>query len=348
MIFYFTIADICQSFFCTNLSLCMIYEKIIQSMLMEYHVLEFGGDDKIMDNICHFLAVNNQRWSQSEKWIRWRFEQNPSGKAIVVCAFENEHMVACLTIERFHVETGDAELNFGCVTSVAINDEYETCGVMAGILDVAEREAKHHSLDIIVVYGVDAERMGREGKSWILDSVEIQNVIMPLRPFRSIFRLSGIKKAFVPNRCFAYHPVGLEMIHFDELANLIEKPDGLVLSYDMLQWILTFTDREYLFIDNDDFVAIGAVGQRGMQKEVHLLMMVSKNKSVHPCIYQKKLLEAIRVKINPDEVSATEETHVLTEKGQLKGLTHVEYAYKVLRNGADRVEEIARAIYQWI
>lgn len=67
MIFYFTIADICQSFFCTNLSLCMLYEKLIQSMLMEYHVLEFGGDDKILDNICHFLAVNNQRWSQSEK-----------------------------------------------------------------------------------------------------------------------------------------------------------------------------------------------------------------------------------------------------------------------------------------
>lgn len=113
-----------------------------------------------------------------------------------MCAFENEHMVACLAIERFHVETGDAELNFGCVTSVAINDEYETCGVMAGILDVAQLEAKRQSLDIIVAYGVDAERMGREGKSWILDSVEIQNVIMPLRPFRSIFRLSGI----VPNR----------------------------------------------------------------------------------------------------------------------------------------------------
>lgn len=138
------------------------------------------------------------------------------------------------------------------------------------------------------------------------------------------------------------------MIHFDELANLIEKPDGLFLSYDMLQWILTFTDREYLFIDNDDFVAIGAVGQRGMQKEVHLLMMVSKNKSVHPSIYQKKLLEAICLKINPDEVSATEDTHVLTGNGQLKGLTHVEYAYKVLGNGADRVNEMVRAFYQWI
>lgn len=307
-----------------------------------------GVDDKIMDNICHFLAVNNQRLSQSEEWIRWRFEQNPSGKAIVVCAFENEHMVACMAIERFHVGSGDAELSFGCVTCVAIIDEYEPCGVKAGILDVAEQEAMRQGLDVIFAYGVDAERMGREGKSWILDSVEMQDVIIPIRPFRSIFRLSSVKKAFVPNRCVAYHPIGLEMIHFDELANLIEKQDGLVLSYDMLQWILTFTDREYLFIDNDDFVAIGAVGQRGMQKEVHLLMMVPKNKSVRPITYQKKLLEAIRVKINPDEVSAIEETHVLTGKGLLEGLTHVEYAYKVLRNGDDRVKEIVRAIYQWI
>ena len=180
--------------------------------------------------IRQLLAVGDQDLFQSEEWFRWRIEQNPLGRAIVVCAQENECMQACLVVEILHVICGSQEFRCGCVTGVTIKEEPEpkSDDIRSKILSVAVNEAKKQGLDIVFAFDSVSEQLRDAEFGWNIDSFDNSHVILPMRPFRSIFRLSDVNKAFVPNKCMAYHHVGIETISFDELANSFAgQVDGL-------------------------------------------------------------------------------------------------------------------------
>ena len=112
----------------------------------------------------------------------------------------------------------------------------------------------------------------------------------------------------------------------------------------MLKWLVTFTNKEYVLIDNNVFKAIAVVGRRGIQKDVHLLMMISKKEGVYAGRYQMYVLEDIRERINPDEVSAVESEQLITGGGLLRSKIPVSYSYKVLKGRGCNVREIAMVI----
>ena len=315
---------------------------------MDYSVFQYGHDDDQMVAIQHLLAVCNQDLFQPVEWFRWRYEQNPLGKAIIVCAQENERILACLVVEKLHVICGSEVCRCGCVTRVAIKEGPEREAILSRLLTVARNEAKDQRLDIIMAFDSVSDQLRDAEFEWTIDSVETSQVIQPMRPFRSIFRLSDVNKAFVPNKCTAYHSEGIDSICFDELANSSAGTGGWTLEPDMLKWLVSYTNKEYALIDNNDVTAIAALGRRGIQKDAHLLMMISKKEGVPAGGYLRDVLEVIRERINPDEVSAVESEQLLSGDGLLRSKTQVNYAYQVLKGGGSNVNEIAMAIHRWL
>ena len=315
---------------------------------MDYSVFQYGHDDDQMVAIQHLLAVCNQDLFQPVEWFRWRYEQNPLGKAIIVCAQENERILACLVVEKLHVICGSEVCRCGCVTRVTIKEGPERETILSRLLAVAGNEAKDQELDIIFAFDSVSYQLRDAEFEWTIDSVETSQVIQPMRPFRSIFRLSDVNKAFVPNKCTAYHPVGIDTICFDELANSFAGTGGWTMEPDMLKWLVSYTNKEYALIDNNDVTAITVVGRRGIQKDAHLLRMISKKEGVLAGRNWRDVLEVIRERINPDEVSAVESEQLLFGDGLLKSKTQVNYAYQVLKGGGSNVSEIAMAIHRWL
>lgn len=311
-------------------------------------MFQYGHDDDQIVAIQHLLAVCNQDLFQPIEWFRWRYEQNPWGKAIIVCAQENERMQACLVVEKLHVICGSEVCRCGCVTGVAIKEGSKCEVILSKLLAVAGNEAKGQGLDNIMAFDSVSVQLRDAEFEWTIDSVETSHGILPMRPFRSIFRLSDVNKAFIPNKCTAYHPVGIDTICFDELANSSAGTGGWTLEPDMLKWIVSFTNKEYALIDNNDVTAIAALGHRGIQKDAHLLMMISKQEGVHAGRYLRDVLEVIRERINPDEVSAVESEQLLSGDGLLRSKTQMNYAYQLLKGGVGNVCEIAKAIHRWL
>lgn len=311
-------------------------------------MFQYGHDDDLMVAIQHLLAVCNQDLFQPVEWFRWRYEQNPWGKAIIVCAQENGRIQAFSVVEKLHVICGSEVCRCGCVTGVAIKEGFEREDILSKLLAVARNEAKEQGLDIILAFDSVSVQLRDAEFEWTIDSVETSHGILPMRPFRSIFRLSDVNKAFVPNKCTAYHPVGIDTICFDELANSLAGTGGWTMVPDMLKWLVSFTNKEYALIDNNDVTAIAAVGRRGIQKDAHLLRMISKKEGVPAGRYLRDVLEVIRERINPDEVSAVESEQLLFGDGLLKSKTQVNYAYQVLKGGGSNVSEISMAIHGWL
>ena len=110
---------------------------------MDYCVFQYGHDDDLMVAIQHLLAVCNQDLFQPVEWFRWRYEQNPWGKAIIVCAQENGRIQAFSVVEKLHVICGSEVCRCGCVTGVAIKEGFEREDILSKLLAVARnRNAK--------------------------------------------------------------------------------------------------------------------------------------------------------------------------------------------------------------
>jgi len=315
---------------------------------MIYRVLQYGSDGDLKVAIRQLMPLGCQGLIQSEEWFQWRYTQNPSGKAIIVGAFENERMVACMVVELFCLVRSDNQYLCGCVSVVAIMDGFEKKKILLDLTTVAEKEAKIRGLDLLFAFDNEYNQLREADVEWDFNTVEMHHEVLTLKPIRSIFRLSDIRKAFVPNRCVAYHPVGVETLRFDELAKGSDDYVGRLITPDMLRWLITFTDKEYVVIDNNDVTVIAIVGRRGKQKDVNLLTSYSKMDGVNPKMCQKGILESIGKMNTPDEVSSVVGEQLLAGGGLLKSSSKLYYAYKVLKDGVEREGELATAIHRWL
>lgn len=307
---------------------------------MEYSLFQFDKEDAQQDVIHHLLVADGHVPFQPEEWFRWRYEQNPSGKAIIVCANEGEKVVACAVVEKVQVEC-DGKIHFcGCVSNMVIGNNVKSSEVIRGLMDVTEKEAKEHGLEIIFSFRDEFDKLKCADAGWKYETMGVRYGIRQMKPFRSIFRLSDLRKAFSPNRCVAYHPDGCELIHY----KVLDETNGCHLHHDMLNWLMSFTNKEYVIIDNDNVTVIAVVGHRGILKEVHLHMTISKRGNVQ----KRDVIDTINAKIHPDIISFIGDEHLLSERGLIKRTSQLKYGYKALKDGLNRIDEMAMAIYRWL
>lgn len=310
---------------------------------MEYSLFQYKSGGFQQEAVRRLLAAVNHNLFQPEEWFRWRFEQNPSGKAIIVVANEGEQVVACVIVEKFCVACNGNNILCGCVSNVAKRDGIKSAEAISVLMDMAEQEAKEQGIEILFSFGDEYEQLKDSGIKWNDETIEIEYGIRQVKLFRSIFRLSDLRKSFRPNRCVAYHPDGSES---DQLI-ISDESNTCNLSHDMLKWLVSFTDKEYTIVDNDNVTAIAVVGHRGILKESQLLTAVSKRKDVHPRMYQRFVIDTIKEKTHPDVISFVEDEHLLSDRGIIKRLSQFKYGYKALKVGCDS-EELAVAIYRWV
>ena len=307
---------------------------------MEFSLFQFDKEESKQNVIRHLLAADGHIPFQSDEWFRWRYEQNPSGKAIIVCANEGEKMAACAVVEKVQVECDGNNHFCGCVSNMVVRNNVKSSEVIRGLMDVAEQEAREQGLEIIFSFGNEFDKLKCADVEWKYETMGVGYGIRQMKPFRSIFRLSDLRKEFSPNRCVAYHPDGSELIHY----KVPDETNVFHLHHDMLNWLMSFADKEYVIIDNDNVTVIAVVGHRGILKDVHLLMMVSKRGNVQ----KRDVIDTINVKVHPDIISFIGDNHLLSERGLIKRTSQLKYGYKALKDGLDRIDEMAMAIYRWL
>ena len=66
---------------------------------MEYRAFQYGVDSRYINAILEGIEVVSKGDVGADEWFYQRFEQNPLGRAILICAFESSRLMACMAVE---------------------------------------------------------------------------------------------------------------------------------------------------------------------------------------------------------------------------------------------------------
>jgi hypothetical protein len=315
---------------------------------MVYRLFSYDTDNSFFNVICGFLNADKKKPSQPEEWYRWRFEQNPSGKAIIVYAVDEVRLVACMVVELVSIMCDGKKYLCGYVSNLVVEDGYELSVIVPELIAMAESEAKNQGVDILYAFGCEMDLFKGVEVDWNYGTEIIHYDIQQVKIFPSPFHIPELKNDFIPNTAEAYHPDGIDLNQIGDLSDYCNEVVKPVLTQEFLNWHFSFTDRNYVIVDNDNVVAIAVFGHRGIVKEAHLLMMDSKKDGIHPRQYQKSVVDIIREEVNPDVISCIEEEDLLTMKGIIKESTSLKYGYKALKAGCGEVGKMAVIIRRWM
>lgn len=292
---------------------------------MEYRVFQYGVDDCYINDILAGIEVVCNGDVGAEEWFYQRFEQNPLGRAILICAFESSRLVACMAVERVPFENeGQAHVG-GYISNSFIHEDYRSPEIMSMLLKLAETESKHEGLDVLYAFdksniATDISKMG-----WIFEEIQMRYRLYPIGGvLRSLFKLIDMSKPFVPelqnDKSSFVNPVVEDV--------LIE---NLEMSY--WTWRSGISEKKCVVINNDRVFAIAGVGHRGKRvREAHICYMVSKgkNRNIQQC--RAEVVQKISEKIDVNVVSCADELSYVPKDNSLVRTQFLNCCYKWLGN----------------
>ena len=115
---------------------------------MKYSVFQYGVDDRYIKSILEGASVTGHRVVGSEEWFSQRFEQNPLGKAVLACAFDEDRMVTCVAVERMPIQCERKTIIGGCMHVLFFSKGYGTQDLRMGFLKVLEEECVRQGIDL--------------------------------------------------------------------------------------------------------------------------------------------------------------------------------------------------------
>ena len=292
---------------------------------MEYRLFQYGVDDCYINDILAGIEVVCNGDVGAEEWVYQRFEQNPLGRAILICAFDSSRLVACVAVERVPFENAGQTHVGGYISNSFIQEDYRSPENMSMLLKLAETESKHEGLDVLYAFdksdiATDISKLG-----WICEEIQMRFRLYPIGGvMRSLFRLIDMSKPFVPELqndkiCFG-NPVEEDV--------LIENPE---MSY--WTWRSGISEKKCVVINNDGVFAIAVVGHRGKRvREAHICYMVSKgkNRNIQQC--RAEVVQKISEKIDVNVVSCADELSYVPKDNSLVRTQVLNCCYKWLGN----------------
>ena len=292
---------------------------------MEYSLFQYGVDDCYINDILAGIEVVCNGDIGAEEWFYQRFEQNPLGRAILICAFDSSRLVACVAVERVPFENAGQAHVGGYISNSFIHEDYRSPEIMSMLLKLAETESKHEGLDVLYAFdksniATDISKMG-----WICEEIQMRYRLYPIGGvLRSLFRLIDMSKPFVPELQNDKSSFGNPVVE----DVLIENPE---MSY--WTWRSGISEKKCVVINNDRVFAIAGVGHRGKRvREAHICYMVSKgeNRNIQQC--RAEVVQKISEKIDVNVVSCADELGYVPKDNSLVRAQVINCCYKWLGN----------------
>lgn len=306
---------------------------------MEYYIFQYGIDDDYIKDIVKGLASRDKVESRSETWFHQRFEQNPLGKAILACAFDENRLVACMIVERVPIECESQHTVGGYVSEYFVLPDYESPKLLAELLKLVEEEAKNSGLDILFTHNV----IGVKDLGWTYCENRIHfrlNSVSGL--WRSLFKLLDSTKPFVPdNRGIQYDGTGIEKENESEDITVQKSTKAYY------RWLSQTSANKYIIIDDEEFYAVAIIGQRGKRvREAHICYLESKREGgsgqhVMEVIKERYKNECI------DVISCIDDMHYLPTNNTLRISQRISYCYKSLGDGEHNISGIVPFYYAY-
>ena len=293
---------------------------------MEYRLFQYGTDDVyIKDVIEEGLKHNDHSSELSEAWFHQRFEQNPLGKAILACAFDNTCLAAYALVERVPFKEDSPLVDGACVSGMYIRPEYRGQVVLSDLLMLAEEEARRQGIELLFALNKpeideDASRYG-----WICGTTKICYRMKPVSVIKSIFKLLDMSKPFVTGLIVKGRAKYLSD------GGAVQEVESR-LNKDYLRWLISTSPHKCcMVVDGEHVVALVALGHRGKSlQEAQIIYMESKKDGVAPQRYQAEVVEAICKIVSVDVISCLDDYPYLTKKGSTGASPITTYCYKNL------------------
>lgn len=307
---------------------------------MEYRFFQYGVDDVYIKEIVDTLAISYREVIKSEKWFRWRFEQNPCGKAIMSCGFDSGKLVACIVIEKVPEKINGNRCIFGLVRYFFVREGYGFAEVISRLIGQAEVEVQRQQLASVLVLGLQDYCSDVSIDGWKRGDVKVKYKVKFIEPLRSIFRLSDVKETLIPCSCPSLEVKSVDSNNSANIkSSLLNRPE-LEKKWDLeyLCWRFLSTENpEYAFVEDLDAFAIAVVGSRGKgTKDVQILMMATNNGKGLSNHCKKNVADKLNNLFHPDTISCVDNDHYLTFGSTIGVLHTIPVCYK-WTDGAERV-----------
>lgn len=308
---------------------------------MLYRVFQYGVDDIYIKDIDGGLDVRDKVVGQEGVWFHQRFEQNPLGRAILICAFDSSRLVACVAVERVPFESAGQTRVGGYISNSFIHEAYRSPEIMPMLLKLAETESKHEGLDVLYSFdksniATDISKLG-----WICEEIQMRFRLYPIGgALRSLFKLIDMSKPFVPE------------LQDDKssFGNLVLE-DVLIENPEMSYWIWRsdISEKRCLVINNDRVFAVAVVGHRGKRvREAHICYMVSKGKSMNLQQCRTEVVQKISENIDVNVVSCADELGYVSKDNSLIRTQVLSCCYKWLENSeSGEIRKFGKFFVKW-
>ena len=301
---------------------------------MELRLWEYGQDDSMIPSFLEGMSLAHKEPVRSVEWFHWKFEQSPYGKAFMACAIEDGKIAGCVAYGRGVLHYQGKPWKSALSYETFVHPSYQGHGLFKKLIALAEEEMVRSGVQFLYNFPNSNSLAGFCHMGWTARNDIKSFKIKIRRPFGVLFRITDLKKPFVPNKSNLDSIRGLvsENLPYFEQTDDILNP---VWNSDYLKWrFFTFPNREYLVIDNDDFFSISMIGFRGRIKSAHILYFVSKKQKSQGIVF-RDVLRKVSSEARPDvvEYSSTifDKSH---EKvcGFIKVPSNSNFCYKVLDN----------------
>ena len=299
---------------------------------MEYRFFQYGVDDVYIKEIVDMLAISHREVIKSEKWFRWRFEHNPCGEAIMSCAFDSGHLVACIAIEKVPEKINGNQCIFGLVRYYFVRESYGFAEIITRLIGQAEVEVQRQQLTAVLILGLLDYCSDVSIDGWKKGDVKVKYRVKFIEPLRSIFRLSDVKKTLILCRYPSLDEKSDDRNKSSNIkSSLLNQPE-LEKKWDTeyLCWRFLSTENpEYAYVNDQDTFAIAVVGIRGkVTKDVQILMMATKNEKVLSNHCKKNVADKLNELFHPDTISCLDNDHYLIFGNTIGVLHTIPVCYK--------------------
>lgn len=297
---------------------------------MEYRVLQYGVDDRYIKAIHDGTAATGLRVDGSEMWFCQRFEQNPLGKAVLACAFDEDRLVSCVAVERISIQYDGKTVVGGCMHVLFFPKEYGTQDLKMDLLKVLEEECVRQGIDLLISDNNNVFIDSTVGYGWAYREGMVRyrlNSVTGL--WRNIFKMLDMRNPFVAD---------------DKAEGVQNEGVDDVCIPDYFKWLIRTSRKRFVVVDNEEVCAVIVIGHRGKRVGEAQICYFEPKKSVKAA--QRSLVEFVKghfTKKEIDVISCVDSKNYLSKRNSIRTTQDVNYCYKGLGEPIDfQIGEMAQ------
>lgn len=291
---------------------------------MEYRVFQYGADDIYIKDIIEGFSVRNNE-VVDKVWFSQRFEQNPLGKAILVCAFDRDRMISCVGVERLPFQCEGKTLVGGNMRVLFVQDGQGSKDMWYSLLKVIEEECSRQGIDLVIGFNDQNLISSAQGFEWTYRVGMVRyrfNSVTGM--WRNIFKMLDMKKPFVAETK-------------DKQSEYVQKEmkDNTCMP-DYFKWLICTSIKRFVVVDNEEVCAVMITGHRGKRVREAQVCYFEPRKGVE--VAQRSLVKYIKGHFTKDEVdmiSCIDGKNYLSKKNLFSTSQEENYWYKWLREPID-------------